>query len=325
MTIEPTPPADGGYAASRAEVDGAARFESDVVFTVRPDGPLAGDLVLPAGRGPWPVMVLVHGGGFQAGDKAMETGWARYLASIGVASFAVNYRLSTPERPTFPEALFDVKAAVRFLRTHAGEFGLDSEAIGVMGESAGGHLAAMTVLTSDMPEFTEDNTDPAMERVRIAVPVVGVFDLLARWEHDQLHRPLDHVSEKFLGGTPMSSRETFYKASPLTHSSTAQAAGTRWLVIWGDHDDVVDHTTQALPFVVALKRAGALVRTRALVGADHFWSMPTSVPPSTGGYMTQATDAVGAFLDNWSGWHLPEPTPVNQALAHTETHSPAPA
>lgn len=283
------------------------RSERDVVFAERRDGPLHGDVVLPAGEGPWPVMVLIHGGGFQAGDKEMESGWAEYLASIGVASFAINYRLCTSEISTFPEALFDVKAAVRFLRVRAAELGLVGDAVGVLGESAGGHLAAMAALTSGDADFSEEDVDPADDRVVVAVPVVGVFDLLAQWEHDQLHRPLDHVSEKFLGGTPMSQRDVFYRASPLFHASAARAAGTRWLVMWGDEDDVVDHTTQAVPFVLALKRAGAVVRTRALVGADHFWSLPSSVPQVTEGYMAQACDALGAFLANWTGWTLPGP------------------
>jgi acetyl esterase len=95
----------------------------------------------PAGEGRRPAVVMVHGGGWRVGDKASWQPEAEKLAARGWVAFSVNYRLDEPA--VFPAEIDDVQAAVRWVRAHAEEYKVDPARIAAVGESAGGHLAAM--------------------------------------------------------------------------------------------------------------------------------------------------------------------------------------
>jgi acetyl esterase/lipase len=96
------------------------------------------------GESPRPAIVLIHGGGWTGGDPSVFFPAARYFASRGIPAFSIGYRLVRPgaNDPTVADCLADCRSAVRYLRTHAKEYGVDSEKIAVLGDSAGGHLAA---------------------------------------------------------------------------------------------------------------------------------------------------------------------------------------
>ncbi len=107
------------------------------------------DIYLPDNGGrPYPVLVAIHGGGFSAGDKG-DGQIMPVLAGLtrGYAVVGLGYRLS-PEA-TFPAAINDVKAAIRWLRAHAGEYGLDGSRVALWGDSAGGNLAALAGTSGD--------------------------------------------------------------------------------------------------------------------------------------------------------------------------------
>ncbi len=92
-----------------------------------------------------PALVAVHGGGWVAGARSALQYWGPYLAARGIAVFAISYRLATKTK-TFPEAVQDVLAGVQFLRGKASAFGIDPARIGLLGASAGAHLAALAAL-----------------------------------------------------------------------------------------------------------------------------------------------------------------------------------
>ena len=98
------------------------------------------DVYLPAGDGPFPVVIDVHGGGFMMGDKSNPAGTDELLAN-GYAVASVDYRLSGEAKA--PAQIQDIKAAVRFLRANAGEYKLDSQRFAAFGQSAGGDLVAL--------------------------------------------------------------------------------------------------------------------------------------------------------------------------------------
>ena len=97
------------------------------------------DIYLPAGSGPFPVVIIIHGGGFMAGDKANPALGDELLAA-GYAVVSVNYRLAGEAK--YPAQIQDVKAAVRFLRANAAKYNLDPQRFAAFGQSAGGNLAA---------------------------------------------------------------------------------------------------------------------------------------------------------------------------------------
>ena len=104
---------------------------------------LTGNLYAPKGRDKAPVIVAVHGGGWQVGRPPTYQHWGPLLAKNGYAVFAIRYRLMKPGVKTYPGAVYDVKAAIQYVRANAAELGVDPARIGLMGDSAGAHLAAL--------------------------------------------------------------------------------------------------------------------------------------------------------------------------------------
>src|ERR1700730_5875553 len=249
--------------------------ELDIVFAEHDGVTLLGDLYLPKSLAKAPALVGVHGGGWQIGDRRFYTHWGNYFARKSYAVFAIEYRLMKPGVKTWPVAVYDVKAAVQFLRAEAAEFGLDGERIALIGDSAGAHLSALLALAGSEPQFGNQYLvdDPLVTsaEVKAVVGFYGVYDMLAQWEHDQITRPRDQITEKLLGGPPMVSRRTFFEASPLSYA-TVDKNSTCFLLIYGREDDIVDPATQSEKFLIALKQAGFFARTIVVPGAGHFWS-----------------------------------------------------
>ena len=117
------------------------------------------DIYLPERNTLTPVIVLVHGGGFKFGDQGMTVIQPVIEAAVahGYAVVSVDYRKSGDA--TYPAALSDVKAAVRFVRAKAERFDFDTDKIVIWGESAGAYLAAMTALTPEVEALNGDVTD----------------------------------------------------------------------------------------------------------------------------------------------------------------------
>ena len=123
------------------------------------------DSYLPGSPGPHPGVILIHGGAFRFGERAWERYLATALVDAGFAAFSIDYRLA-PEFP-FPAAVDDVLAAVAWVRAHATEYGVDPREIGAIGESAGGHLAAMfAVLGRDSLDMGSRIAEACPGRVR---------------------------------------------------------------------------------------------------------------------------------------------------------------
>jgi acetyl esterase/lipase len=260
-----------------------------VEYANHDDEALLGDLYTPAVPGSFPALLLIHGGAFKAGTRVVYQHWGPYLARHGYVAFTVDYRLATPGRPMYPQMIHDVKSAVQYLRGRGAAIKVDPDRIGAMGDSVGGYLASMLALSGDSPKLANPHTgDPYHDvstRLKVAVPVYGWFDLLANWEHSQLNRPRDQVTEMYLGASPMENRDLYYEASPLNWTMIRNNQAD-FLVVWGTADDIADHRTQSLPFVTALKRAGTYTRTVPIEGAPHFWiSEPIDEPRSYTGFL----------------------------------------
>src|SRR5262249_49388132 len=125
----------------------AATYEvttrNDVVFAEHDGTKLIADFYAPKGLDKAPVLVAVHGGGWQVGWGKIYEYWGPYLAKNGYAVLAIEYRLMKPGVKTYPGAIYDVKAAIQYVRAKAAELNVDPERIGMIGDSAGGHLSAL--------------------------------------------------------------------------------------------------------------------------------------------------------------------------------------
>jgi len=262
--------------------------QSGVTFATHDGVALLGDLYLPEGAGPHPAVIAVHGGGWQQGTRAGYRHWGPYLATRGIALFAVDYRLAKPNQKSFPEAVHDIRAAVQYLRGSAATLKLDPKRIALMGDSAGAHLAALVALAGDAPLFAgayrEDEFAKESTRVKAVVGLYGVYDMAAQWQHDLVARPRDQITEKFLGAAPIDNRRIYFDASPISYA-TRDNNQTAFLIAYGTEDDVVDVATQSAVFLTALKQAGIFARTSIIEGAPHFWGGdPIEEPESFSGF-----------------------------------------
>ena len=164
-----------------ADVSRIPRKYLDIPYTAYPDSPerQALDIYLPEeGDGPFPVIVFIHGGAFIGGQRRdFQIGHVIDGILRGYAVVSVGYRLADEAR--FPDAVFDVKAAVRFLRANAEKYHLDPNRFCAAGASAGGYFAAMLAATEGIDAFE----DPAMgnaeysSAVQAVIGLFGVYDL----------------------------------------------------------------------------------------------------------------------------------------------------
>lgn len=140
----------------------------------------------PAPAQPAPLVLWVHGGGWQSGTRAQLPSFAVPLLQAGVSLATLDYRLTSQagqfgtEPVTFPAQIHDVKGAIRWLRANAAIFHLDPDRIGVWGSSAGGHLSALIGTSGDEPaiEGVVGGNLGTSSRVQVAVDYFGPTDIL---------------------------------------------------------------------------------------------------------------------------------------------------
>jgi acetyl esterase/lipase len=250
---------------------------------------LLGDFYLPAGTGPFPALVAVHGGGWQAGVRSAFQYWGPWLAGRGYGLFAISYRLAKKGQKRFPQAVHDVLAAVQFVRGGAHEFKVDPARIGLFGASAGAHLASLAALGGNGAVFKgaypQDAHASVSTSVKALVGVYGVYDIAEMWQRYQLQSPRENNIENFMGAAPMDDPQLYFDASPVNYATFANNQLGVFLSV-GTEDDLVDRRAQTDVFLMKLKQANFFVRTCIVQGAPHYWlSDPIEEPGSYCGFM----------------------------------------
>ncbi|MCC6775470.1 MAG: alpha/beta hydrolase fold domain-containing protein [Hyphomicrobiales bacterium] len=250
---------------------------------------LQGDLYLPAGAGPFPALVAVHGGGWQAGARNAFQFWGPWLAERGYALFTISYRLAKKGQKTFPQAVQDVLAAIQFVRGSAAELEIDPARICLLGASAGGHLSALAALGGANALFKggypEDKFASVSTEVKALIGVYGVYDLVHMWQTYQRQSPRENNIENFMGVSPMDDPRLYFEASPINYATFANNKIGVLLAV-GTEDDLVDRAAHNDAFLLRLKQANFFVRPCIVQGAPHYWlSDPIEEPGSYSGLM----------------------------------------
>jgi acetyl esterase/lipase len=234
---------------------------------------LTGDLYTPKAPGTYPALVAVHGDAVHARSATFYRHWGPYLAQRGYVLLAIHYRQTTEGQTKYPEAMHDVRAGVQFLRSRSEAIKVDPNRIGLMGDSAGAHLAALVALSGDEPPFsgayTDDPYSGVTTRVRVCVGIDGVYDLVAALNYDLVYPPPDNAGKKFPGADLVANRAAGFETFPLAYV-TRDNSQTSFLLAWGAQDDAANPQTQSKAFLLALTQAGFFVRTFILNGAPSF-------------------------------------------------------
>lgn len=242
------------------------------------------DILQPESSERVPAVVFVTGGGFIAAPKSNYIQQRLHLAEAGYLVASAEYRV-VPDG-TYKDAVQDVKAAIRYLRAHAAEFNIDPNRIAVMGESAGGYMAAMIGTTNGVKEFdVGENLDQSSD-VQAAIDIYGLSDLTKvgadfSREIQESHRSAGASEALFVNGIPPfgkggsieSNPESARAANPMTYISGKTAS---FLLMHGDKDHLVSPSqTQLLHDALTEKGVDS---TRYVVEgadhADHYWNQP---------------------------------------------------
>jgi acetyl esterase/lipase len=202
----------------------SVRALAGITYVRRGEHALQLDLYLPAHPKPVtvPGIVFVHGGGWRAGVRANFAPMAIRMAERGYAAATISYRLS-PEAP-YPAAVQDARAAVRWMRAHAGEYGIDPARIAVGGGSAGGQIAALAGVTDGLARFDPDARAGAVSSsVQAIVNIDGLSDFTSeaarRYEDDPARQPSS--AGAWFGGRYAEKEALWREASPLFYVNAA--------------------------------------------------------------------------------------------------------
>ncbi|MFA6404380.1 MAG: alpha/beta hydrolase [Salinivirgaceae bacterium] len=162
----------GAYSAIQAQTF------TDVIYTSKsPSNKL--DVYIPTtGKALYPTIIIIHGGGFSGGDKGPESRFAKAMVSRGFAVACINYRSSNEAK--FPAQIYDVKAAIRFLKAKAADYSMDTTRFATWGESAGGGLAALAGTSGDVSAVEDRSMGNSnyTSKVKASVVLSGCIDFL---------------------------------------------------------------------------------------------------------------------------------------------------
>ncbi|MCH2171482.1 alpha/beta hydrolase [Myxococcota bacterium] len=258
----------------------------EVTVEFDPIHQLTARLFLPSGRGPHAAVVLLHGGCFLHGSHRGMEREGRFLAEQGFAALSIDYRLAN-QGGQFPRAVGDVKCAVRWLKTRAGEFGVDPARIAVLGTSAGGYLASITAATPGRPEFDRPECGAQGHDASVAAAVVyyGVSDWNRRCRGGMLQCEEMFLSERC---DPQQLAPVFDQASVTTYRDEIVAP---YLLLHGELDGEIG-VDQSRQLRDAMGQAGGDVELLVLPGVGHNFERDWDAPAAR-----RARRAIVDFLD----------------------------
>jgi acetyl esterase/lipase len=254
------------------QLPAGVRMERDLAYIENGDPAQKLDLYLPEAtpEKPLPLIVHIHGGGWQAGSKFPCPVAGMVLRGYAVAS--VEYRFS--QKAKFPAQIQDCQAAIRWLRANAGKYHLDPETVGVIGGSAGGHLSALVGTAGGTGTFPKiGGNEDQSDRVQAVCDIYGPADfttVVKQAAEDpnvknifQFNSPKDPYSS--LIGAPLETTEKSRAVSPVTYLSSDDPPV---LILHGTHDALVPYA-QSVQFAAALKEKGVPAWLQTIPGAGH--------------------------------------------------------
>lgn len=198
------------------------RAEKDIVYATLPNTPygkreLHLDVFRPEKHGKYPVLLLIHGGGWRSGNRTMDIPLAQQIAAHGFVTAVIEHRLS-PEA-LYPAAVYDIKAAVRYLRANAKKYGIDPKRMAIGGSSAGGQLASLVGASAGVEKLEgNEGNSGVSSALQAIIDIDGVLDFNTPDEKGK-----DEVAAKrsagalWFGTTFNQNSEKWIEASPIQY------------------------------------------------------------------------------------------------------------
>lgn len=243
------------------------RSYDDVEYIQRDGKSMQMDIFVPLdGRTARPAILLFHGGGWAVGNRGYNREMAQFFASMGYTAATVSYRL-WPDGGIHPAPVQDALAAVKFLRKHHQDYGVDDARIAVGGESAGGHLALLVGLAQDRSIFGDDSYPGVDTSVSAVIDIYGPTDLLSMYESGEWLA--QRLCRGYAGCRPEEDPEKWKQISPVSH---AWSGAPPVLILHGESDAVVPYS-QATSLAKALDSANAPYLLVKVPGAGHGWGL----------------------------------------------------
>ena len=252
----------GSVAAQRAAMEayqaqGARASRPTATISYGPDAQEIGDLRVPAGRGPFPVVVIIHGGCWLASmdTHASTGGLADALVARGFATWNIEYRRIGNAGGGWPGTFHDVAAATDKLAEIGGRYHLDLSRVTIVGHSAGAHLALWVASRERLPSpWNRTRVHPSAV---VAIDGPGALAPFVGADQQVCGQP---VIEPFMGGTPAAHPTEYAIASPSEHLPL----GVRQLFVTAALGEFMQ------PYIAASRTAGDPVEVLAPANANHF-------------------------------------------------------
>jgi len=232
----------------------------DLPYGGGPAGDLCLDVYLPTRAERHPALLCLHGGAWLRGSQRQYKSWGPWLAERGYAVVAVDYRLSSQVSPAWPGVWEDICRALNWLLANATSLNVDPARIGTIGDSVGGHMAAMLTL---------DET--TAKHIRAMVGVYGIYDLPDWWRVTQPPKRTDDPVKRLMGKSYPEAKADYENFSPLHRlQNSAGRPMASYLIIHGDQDTIVHHN-QSDRLIGALRDKNAKVEAMLIPGSGHHW------------------------------------------------------
>lgn len=249
ITTPPTPVIPSTLATTTTTPTTTTTWASPT-STADPSEPVDAEVTVPEGAGPFPAVVLVHGGGWITGAPALMAPLARHLRENGFLTVNTRYALASLDRAGFPEAVEDVACAVRYAALHPDSDGT----VAVIGHSAGAHIGAIVALTGD--RYRGDCPFGGTGLPQRFIGLAGPYDVSR----------LGFAVGAFFGGPPDRVPEAWEAGNPM--GLVAENPGLEALIMYGELDGIVPDSF-AIAFHDALVDGGVSSLLERVEGARH--------------------------------------------------------
>jgi acetyl esterase/lipase len=251
----------------------ALKAINDVTFVEAADNgggrPLKIDILVPDGKKKRPLVIFVPGGAFLFAFKEGGLDLRTYVAEQGFVVASINYRTAL-DGASYADGIADVKQAIRFLRAHADEYGIDPKKVALWGESAGGYLASMVALSDGDPKFDRGANLDQSSRIQAVVDKFGPTDLsmiAADFDEDMqraYRQPNPTIG--YVGGLTPDGKLADPASDPVNHLKGS--VPPPFLILHGTQDRLIS-PSQSLRLHNALRAAGKDSKRYLIEGGNH--------------------------------------------------------